>query len=248
MLRLENVCKTYSKKKKPSVDGLSFEVAAGEVFALVGPKNSGLTTVTRLIAGITAPDSGFISVNGKNNADWPVNCRRYMGYVPEIPRVYRWMDRDRWISFISDVYGLTAAEKKEALEKYAPTFRLESLSGRFSGYSAEELERVMLVSALISEPKLLVMDEPFVPLGEEDRQALAAECRARAEKGGSVFFTANTLAQAGLCAHRIGIMYGGRLIALGTEEQLRARWTEHFAGTELESVLSRGDGAEGGTE
>jgi len=238
LLKLENVCKTYPKKKKPAVDGLSFEVAPGEVFALVGPKNAGLSTVAKMIAGVTAPDSGIITVRGKNNADWPVNCRRYQGYVPEIPRVYRWMDREKWLDFTADVYGLTPKEKKDALAKYKPMFRLRTIEGRFSGYSAEELQRVMLVSALMSEPWLLVMDKPFVPLGQEMRLALAEECRNRAKSGKSVFFTANTLAQAAICADRIGIMYGGRLISVGTAEQLRARWAEPFAGTELEPILA----------
>ncbi|MBR4941053.1 MAG: ABC transporter ATP-binding protein [Clostridia bacterium] len=239
MLRLENICKTYPKKKKSAVDGLSFEVKKGEVFALVGPKNAGLTSVVKMVAGVTAPDRGLIFVNGRNNADWPVNCRRYIGYVPEIPRVYRWMDKDKWLDFIANVYGLTADEKKDALVRYKGLFRLRTVNGRFSSYSAEEIQRVMLVSALISEPKLLVMDEPFISLGDEMRRILASECKNRAAEGRSVFFTANTLSEAGICADRIGLMCGGRLIAVGTEESLRAKWAEALAGTEMESVFEK---------
>lgn len=238
MLKLENVCKSYPKKKKPSVDGLSFEVKKGEVFALVGPKSAGLTTVVKIVAGITAPDSGIVTVNGKNNADWPVNCRRYMGYVPEMPRVYRWMNSSAWMDFISNVYGLTREEKKNGYAKYKSVFRVDEIHGKFFDCSADEIQRVMLASALISEPRLLVMDEPFVPLEKEMRDVLVSVCRERAEGGDSVFFTANTLAEAGLCADRIGLMCGGRLISVGTEEQLRARWSKAFEGTEMECVMA----------
>ena len=238
MLKLENVCKTYPKRKKPSIDGLSFEVKKGEVFALVGPKSAGLTTVVKVVAGITAPDSGIVTVNGKNNADWPVNCRRYMGYVPEMPRVYRWMDSSAWMDFISNVYGLTNEEKKNGYAKYKTAFRLNEIRGRFFDCSVSEIQRVMIASALISEPKLLVMDEPFVPLEKEYRDVLVSLCRERAENGYSVFLTANTLAEAGLCADRIGIMCGGRLISVGSEEQLRARWSSAFEGTELGCVMA----------
>ena len=220
------------------MDGLSLEVRQGEVFALVGPKSAGLTTVVKVIAGITAPDNGIVTVNGKNNADWPVNCRRYIGYVPEMPRVYRWMDCSAWLDFISNVYGLTKEEKKNGYAKYKEAFRLNELKGRFLNYSASEVQRVMLASAMISEPKLLVMDEPFVPLEKEMREVLGKLCRERAEQGNSVFLTVNTLAEAGLCADRIGIMCDGRLISVGTEEQLRARWTSAFEGTEMECVMA----------
>lgn len=241
MLKLENICKTYGKKKKRAVDGLSFEVMDGEVFALVGPKSAGLTTVAKMITGVTSPDGGIITVNGKNSADWPVNCRRYIGYVPEVPRVYRWMDGEKWMNFTANVYGLTRAEKEDALSRYTKLFRLGKMQGRFRDYSSEQIQKIMLVSALLSEPKLLVMDEPFVVLGEEMRQILAVECRRRAEMGSSVFFTANTLAEAGLAADRIGLMCGGRLIAVGTEEQLRAKCSAQLAGTEMESVFAPPD-------
>ncbi len=241
MLKLENVCKTYPRKKKPAVDGLSFELGAGQVFALVGPKNAGLTTVVKMVTGITAPDSGKIVINGKNNADWPVNCRRYMGYVPEVPHVYRWMDKDKWLDFMANVYGLTPEEKRAGLGRYKSLFRIRTVNGRFSSCSAEEVKRVMLVSALMSEPKLLVLDKPFEALGTEMRDVLAHECRARAAEGYSVFFTANTIREAGLCADRIGLMCGGRLISVGTEAQLRARWEAAFAGTEMEGVMANPD-------
>ncbi|MBR6771984.1 MAG: ABC transporter ATP-binding protein [Clostridia bacterium] len=237
MLKLENVCKTYPKKRKPSIDGLSFEVGQGEMFALVGPKSAGLTTVVKVVAGITAPDSGIVTINGKNNADWPVNCRRYIGYVPETPRVYRWMDGSAWMDFISNVYGLTKEEKKEGYAKYKTAFGLDGITKKFYECRASEIQRVMLASALISEPKLLVMDEPFVVLDKEMRDVLASVCRERAQSGYSVFFTANTLAEAGLCADRIGIMCGGRLISVGTEAQLRERWSSVFEGTEMECVM-----------
>lgn len=238
MLKLENVCKTYGRKKKRAVDGLSFEVVSGEVFALVGPKSAGLTTAAKIIAGVTGPDSGIVTVNGKNNAEWPVNCRRYIGYVPEYPRVYRWMSGKEWLDFISNVYGLTKREKQEGMRLCTGLFELDRMTGLFRNYPAELQQRVMLASAMLPDTPLLVMDEPFVPLGEHMRDVLAGECRRRSRNGKAVFFTANTLTEAGLAADRIGLMCGGRLIAVGTEQQLRSRYGEQFAGTDMESVFA----------
>ena len=238
MLKLENVSKTYGRRKKRTIDGLSFEVAAGEVFALVGTDRAALTAVTRMIAGATPPEEGQILIRGRNSREWPVNCRRSVGYAAEAPRVYRWMTGPQWLDFIADVYGMTRKEKHESLSYLTDRFGIAFPGGRFRDYPPALQQTTAVAAALLPETPLVVLDGIFGRLDGAARTALAQECRVRAERGGAVFFTADTLAEGGLAADRIGLMAGGRLIAVGTERELRDRCGERLTAAGAEALLA----------
>ena len=164
MLRIEHFTKSYGKGK-PAVEDLNLHVHPGDIFAFIGPNGAGKTTTLRAVAGIHDFEGGDIFVNGVSIKQDPLSCKKVMRYIPDNPDLYGYLTGIQYLNFLSDIYGLDAATRQARIERYADAFgitaRLNDMVGAFSHGMKQKLA---LIGALIDEPRLLLLDEPFVGL------------------------------------------------------------------------------------
>jgi ABC-2 type transport system ATP-binding protein len=245
MIQLQNVTKTYAKGLVRAVDGLSLEVRPGEIFGFIGPNGAGKTTTIKMIAGILRPDEGSIRIGGIDLGERPLEAKKRMGYVPDTHDMFDRLTGVEYLNFIGDVYGVPTAERRERMDKYLSLFEIaDAAASPVKSYSHGMKQKLMLTGALLHRPPLWILDEPMTGLDPRSALLLKDEMRAHAAAGYTVFFSTHVLEVAERLCHRIGIISGGRLAAVGTMEQLRAQGKE-IGGT-LEQLFfeltERGDG------
>ena len=163
MLKIENLTKTYGQKK--AVDNLSLEIENGHIYGFIGHNGAGKTTTLKSIAGIMEFDQGNIYIDNKSIKEEPLACKKVMAYIPDNPDLYEYLTGIKYLNFIADVYGVSQAERTDRIKKYGDMFELtDSLGEPISAYSHGMKQKLAVISALIHEPKLIIMDEPFVGL------------------------------------------------------------------------------------
>ncbi len=220
MLTIEHLCKTYPGGKK-AVDDLSLTVQAGEIFGFIGHNGAGKTTTLRAVAGILRYDSGTITVDGHDVRRDAVAAKKAMAFLPDNPDLYDFMSGVDYLNFIADVYGLSAQERRQRMEKYAGGFELTgALGSPIGSYSHGMKQKLALVSAFLRQPKLLILDEPFVgldPLASHTLKEYLAELCAG---GGAVFFSTHVLEVAEKLCHRVAILKEGKLVCQGPTAQI----------------------------
>ncbi|MDR1262302.1 MAG: ABC transporter ATP-binding protein [Oscillospiraceae bacterium] len=234
MLKLENVSKSYAKGGVRAVDGLSLEVRAGEVFGFIGPNGAGKTTTIKLITGILSPDEGRITVGGVTLDDDPIAAKRKIGYVPDAQDAYDRLTGLEYLNFMGDIYGVSSRDRAERIKPLAERFELTgALNGIVKGYSRGMKQKLALIGALLHDPPLWVLDEPMVGLDPRAVHVIKRQMRAHCDAGNTVFFSTHVLDVAERLCDRIGILQHGRLIAVGTLDELRSGET----GASLERVF-----------
>ncbi|MCL5676641.1 MAG: ABC transporter ATP-binding protein [Firmicutes bacterium] len=236
MIELSHVSKSYDKGMKKAVDDLTLEVRPGEIFGFLGPNGAGKTTTVKMLVGLLRADQGRVIVNGIDVARQPLEAKRQVGFVPDTPEVYDRLSGLEYLNFIGDVFGVPPAQRRERIEHLAETFELTgALKDRIGGYSHGMQQKLVLISALLNEPPVWVLDEPMVgldPRSAHDLKQLMADHCAR---GNTVFFSTHVLEVAERLCDRVGIINKGRLIALGTMEELRQG--EGRDGESLETIF-----------
>ena len=221
MIEIKNVTKTYNGEKK-AVDDISFTVNDGEIFAFIGHNGAGKTTTIKSIVGILDFEQGDILINGKSIKKQPIECKKEMAYVPDNPDLYENMKAIDIINFICDMYEVDKAERKERIEKYSKMFEMaDSLNDEISSFSHGMKQKVALISALAHNPKILIMDEPFVGLDPKSSHILKEMMRDVCDKGGAIFFSTHVLEVAEKLCDKIAIIKNGRLIKSGTMEEVK---------------------------
>lgn len=161
MLKIEHFTKTYGQKK--AVDDLSLHIQKGEIYGFIGHNGAGKTTTIKACCGILGFDSGEIFVDGVSIKDNPLACKKKIAYIPDNPDLYDFMSGTAYLNFIADIFGISNAERKERISKYAELFEIkDSLAQPISSYSHGMKQKLAIISALIHDPKLIIMDEPFV--------------------------------------------------------------------------------------
>ena len=221
-VKLSGVSKRYGDVT--AVDYLDLEVRRGEVFGLLGPNGSGKSTTLKLILGLVKPDSGSVNVLGINVEDDPVAVKRKIGYVPEAPRIYEFLTALEFLDFTGDVYGMAPEEKKKRIEEFVRALDLEGREGDIiSSYSEGMKQKVVIISALMHKPELLLLDEPLSGLDPKSARIVKDLLRELASQGVTTIMSTHILEIAQAMCDRIAIMYGGRLLALGTMEELRRK-------------------------
>ncbi len=233
MLKIEHLTKRYGDKK--AVDDLNLEIKAGEVYGFIGHNGAGKTTTLRSVVGILGFDEGDIFINGISIKDNPIEAKKIMAYIPDNPDLYNFMTGIRYLEFVADIYGISSEKRKERINKYAEMLELkDDLSGYISSYSHGMKQKLAIISALIHEPKLIIMDEPFVGLDPIASHKLKEVMRQVCDEGGSIFFSTHVLDVAEKLCDRIAIIKQGKLIRSGTMEEVKGDTSLESAFLELE--------------
>ena len=220
MLRIEHLTKIYGEKK--AVDDLSLHIFPGEIFGFIGHNGAGKSTTIKSAVGILKFDEGTISICGKNIKDDPVACKRDLAYIPDNPDLYEFMSGIKYLNFVADIFAIPADVRQEKIRKYADLFELtQDLGQPVSAYSHGMKQKLAVVSAWLHDPKLIVMDEPFVGLDPKASHLLKEMMREHCDKGGAIFFSTHVLEVAEKLCDKVAIIKQGRLVKEGTMEEVK---------------------------
>ncbi len=220
MLEIKNLTKIY-KGGKTAVDNLSLTVRAGDIYGFIGHNGAGKTTTIKAVVGIHDCDKGEIRVDGKDVRTQSLACKKAMAYIPDNPDIYEYLTGIQYLNFLADIYQVPAGERMERIRREAEDFGIYSVLGDLiSTYSHGMRQKLALTGALIHEPKLLVLDEPFVGLDPEASLLLKRKMHAFCEKGSAIFFSTHVLEVAEKLCNRIAVISGGKLIVEGDTKEL----------------------------
>ena len=220
MLRIEHLTKIYGEKK--AVDDLSLHILPGEIFGFIGHNGAGKSTTIKSAVGILKFDEGMISICGKNIKDAPVACKRDLAYIPDNPDLYEFMSGIKYLNFIADIFAIPADVRQEKIRKYADLFELtQDLGQPVSAYSHGMKQKLAVISAWLHDPKLIVMDEPFVGLDPKASHLLKEMMREHCNKGGAIFFSTHVLEVAEKLCDKVAIIIQGKLVKEGTMEEVK---------------------------
>ena len=220
MLRIEHLTKTYGEKK--AVDDLSLHILPGEIFGFIGHNGAGKSTTIKSAVGILKFDEGMISICGKNIKDDPVACKKDLAYIPDNPDLYEFMSGIKYLNFIADIFAIPADVRQEKIRKYADLFELtQDLGQPVSAYSHGMKQKLAVISAWLHDPKLIVMDEPFVGLDPKASHLLKEMMREHCNKGGAIFFSTHVLEVAEKLCDKVAIIKQGKLVKEGTMEEVK---------------------------
>ena len=220
MLKIEHLTKTYGEKK--AVDDLSLHIRPGEIFGFIGHNGAGKSTTIKSAVGILNFDAGTILIDGKNLLEEPLACKRELAYIPDNPDLYDVMSGIKYLNFVADIFGIPAKERQEKIRKYADLFELTGdLAQPISAYSHGMKQKLAVISAWLHDPKLIVMDEPFVGLDPKASHSLKEMMREHCDAGGAIFFSTHVLEVAEKLCDKVAIIKQGRLIKVGTMEEVK---------------------------
>ena len=220
MLRIEHLTKKYGEKK--AVDDLSLHIEKGEIYGFIGHNGAAKTTTIKSVVGILDFDEGEIFIDGKSVKKDSLECKRVIAYIPDNPDLYEFMSGLQYLNFISDIFGVEEKERKERIEKYSTAFEIkEDLASPISSYSHGMKQKLAIISALVHDPKLIIMDEPFVGLDPIASHLLKDIMREKCNEGGAIFFSTHVLEVAEKLCDKIAIIKGGKLIKSGTMEEVK---------------------------
>ena len=220
MLKIEHLTKTYGEKK--AVDDLSLHIHAGEIYCFIGHNGAGKTTTLKSVAGILRFDGGEILVDGKSVRTQPLECKKMIAYIPDNPDLYEYMTGIKYLNFIADIFGVSAQARQERIRKYADLFELTAdLAQPIAAYSHGMKQKLAIISAWLHEPKLIIMDEPFVGLDPKAAHILKGMMRELCSAGGAIFFSTHVLEVAEKLCDKVAIIKGGKLIRSGTMEEVK---------------------------
>lgn len=220
MLKIEHLTKTYGEKK--AVDDLSLHIAPGEIYGFIGHNGAGKTTTLKSCAGILPFDAGTILVDGLDVSAKPIECKRRIAYIPDNPDLYEFMSGIKYLNFIGDIFGVEDGIRAERIKKYADIFGLTGdLAQPISSYSHGMKQKLAIISAWIHEPKLIIMDEPFVGLDPKAAFSLKEMMHELCAKGGAIFFSTHVLDVAEKLCDKVAIIKEGKLIANGDMAQVK---------------------------
>lgn len=220
MLQIEHFTKEYGNKI--AVNDLSLEIRSGEIFGFIGHNGAGKTTTIKAVAGILPFQKGEIRVDGISVRENPLECKKRMAYIPDNPDLYEFLSGIQYLNFIADIFQVSKREREERIGKYGDLFGLTGdLGSTVSTYSHGMKQKLALIGALIHEPKLLLMDEPFVGLDPKAAHDLKMIMADICQKGGAIFFSTHVLEVAEKLCHKVAIIKEGKLAACGTMEEVK---------------------------
>ena len=229
MLKINNLTKAYGTKK--AVDDLTLHIAPGEIYGFIGHNGAGKTTTIKAVCGILGFDEGEIFIDGESIKKDPLSCKKKIAYIPDNPDLYDFMSGIQFLNFVADVFEVPAKVRQERIRRYADMLELTGdLAQPISAYSHGMKQKLAIISALIHEPKLLIMDEPFVGLDPKASHLLKQLMRQICDQGGAIFFSTHVLEVAEKLCDKVAIIKDGKLIRSGSMDEVKGD-------TSLESVF-----------
>ena len=233
MLKINNLTKKYGDKV--AVNNLSLHIAPGEIYGFIGHNGAGKTTTLKSIAGILDYDSGEILIDGKSAKSEPLACKAVTAYIPDNPDIYDFMTGIQYLNFIADVFKVGESERSSRISEYAKMFEIEdSLNDLIGTYSHGMKQKLVIISALIHSPKLIMMDEPFVGLDPKATHQLKQIMRNICDNGGAIFFSTHVLEVAEKLCDKVAVIKGGNLVASGTVDEVKGNSSLEDAFLEME--------------
>ena len=221
MLRIEHLSKQYEKGVY-AVRDLSLHIEKGDVFGFIGHNGAGKTTTIKSATGILEFDEGEIYIDGVSLKEDPVGCKRKFAYIPDNPELYNNMKGIKYLDFVADIYGVSSADRAARVEKYGRMLEIyDDLGGVISTYSHGMKQKLVIISALIHAPKLLIMDEPFVGLDPKSAHTVKELMAELCSEGGAVFFSTHVLDVAEKICNKMAIIKNGELIASGATADIK---------------------------
>lgn len=221
MLKISHFTKTYKGGKK-AVDDLSLEVLPGDIYGFIGHNGAGKTTTIRAIVGALDFDSGDIEIAGDSIRKKPLACKKKFAYIPDNPDLYEHLTGIKYLNFIGDIFGVEKARREELISRYAGAFEItQNLGDPISSYSHGMKQKLAITSALIHEPRLMVLDEPFVGLDPKAAHTLKEMMHQLCAAGGAIFFSTHVLDVAEKLCNKIAIIKGGRLLVSGNTADVK---------------------------
>ena len=220
MLKIEHLTKKYGDFK--AVDDLSLSIAPGEIYGFIGHNGAGKTTTLKSVVGILQFDEGEIFIDGTSVKSDPLKCKKEIAYIPDNPDIYEFMTGIKYLNFIADIFGVDSVKRLERIRVYAGLFELTAdLAQPISTYSHGMKQKLAIISAWLHDPKLIIMDEPFVGLDPKAAHILKGMMREVCDKGGAIFFSTHVLEVAEKLCDKIAIIKEGKLIRSGTMEDVK---------------------------
>ena len=234
MLEIQHLTKKYGSKL--AVDDLSLHIQPGEICGFIGHNGAGKTTTIKACCGILPFDSGEILVGGVSVQKDPIACKRQIAYIPDNPDLYDFMTGVKYLNFIGDVFGVSQAERRERIGRYGEMFELTGDLGQpISAYSHGMKQKLSIISALLHQPKLLILDEPFVGLDPKATHLLKGVMGELCRSGSAIFFSTHVLEVAERLCHRVAIIKSGKLVACGSMEEVKGDQSLETVFLELEA-------------
>ena len=234
MIEIKDVSKSYVKGKK-SVDSLNLEIKNGEIFGFLGPNGAGKTTTIRMITGILEPDEGDILVDGYSIKKEPIEAKKNFGFVPDSPDMFLKLKGIEYLNFLAEVYNVPLEERKTRIENLSKKFEIyNELNNNIESYSHGMRQKIVICGALISNPKNWILDEPMTGLDPKASFDLKEMMREHVKNGNTVFFSTHVLEVAEKLCDRVGIINKGKLVFVGTFDEMKEKFKEE---TSLEKLF-----------
>lgn len=233
MLKIENLTKKYGDQK--AVDNLSLHIKAGEIYGFIGHNGAGKTTTIKSVIGLLQFDEGEVFIDGISIKEKPIECKKIIAYIPDNPDLYDFMTGMQYLNFIADVFEIGATERYDRINKYAEMFEIKKdLYEAISSYSHGMKQKLAIISAWIHNPKIIIMDEPFVGLDPKASHLLKGMMREVCDNGGAIFFSTHVLDVAEKLCDKIAVIKNGKLIKSGTMAEVKGDESLESAFLELE--------------
>lgn len=233
MLKINRVTKTYNKTKL-AVDDISIDIKPGQIVGFIGPNGAGKTTTLKMITGLLNPDSGSIEVNGHNIVTDDINAKKQFGFVSDDPNAFLKLKGLEFLNFIADMYDVPTEGRSKQIMEYAKLLSIDDvLNQKIASYSHGMRQKIMVISALLNDPQLLILDEPLTGLDPQSSYLLKELMKKRAQEGKSVFFSTHVLEVAEKLCDQIIIINKGKIIYTGTLQALK----DQYEGQSLEDIF-----------
>ena len=233
MIEIKNVSKSYIKGKK-TLDNLNLEIKNGEIFGFLGPNGAGKTTTIKIITGILNADEGDVLIDGKSITNNPLEAKKSFGFVPDNPDMFLKLKGIEYLNFMADVYEISTKKRKEKIEELTKKFEIyKELNNPIQSYSHGMRQKIVICGALLSEPNNWILDEPMTGLDPKSSYDLKEMMREHAKSGKTVFFSTHILEVAEKLCDRVGIINKGKLVFVGTLDEMKEKFKENASLEEL---------------
>lgn len=233
MINIQNITKSYVKGKK-SVDNLNLEIKDGEIFGFLGPNGAGKTTTIKMMTGILNPDEGDITIDGKSIKKEPLEAKKNFGFVPDSPDMFLKLKGIEYLNFLADIYEIPEDKRKERVENLTKKFEIyDNLNAQIESYSHGMRQKIVICGVLLNNPKNWILDEPMTGLDPKSSFDLKEMMREHVKSGNTVFFSTHVLEVAEKLCDRVGIINKGKLVFVGTFDEMKNKFKENASLEEL---------------